>query len=179
MPELPDVELYCARLRALYGGHVLEGVRLGSPFLLRSVSPPLSEVAGKRVLGFSRLGKRIVWELEGDLFMVLHLMIAGRLHEKKPGTKVPAKVGMAAFDFAHKTLMLTEANTQKRASLHVVRGADAVADFDPGGLEVLEIGRDAFAVALTAKNHTLKRALTDPTLFSGIGNAYSDEILFA
>jgi formamidopyrimidine-DNA glycosylase len=155
----------------------LERVRLASPFLLRTVDPPLAETTGKRILGLRRLGKRIVFSLEAELFLVLHLMIAGRLHWKERGAKVPGKVGLAAFDFPAATLTLTEAGTKKRAALHVVRGEAALAGHNPGGLEVLESDASAFREALLKENHTLKRALTDPRLFSGIGNAYSDEIL--
>lgn len=177
MPELPDVELYLHALRGHVEGHVLEHVRLATPFLLRSVEPPLDQVEGRRVTGFRRIGKRIVWELEGGLFLVFHLMIAGRFKWRERSTVIPRKVGLAAFDFAHGSLILTEAATQKRASLHVVRGEEALAAFDPGGIEVGLNDRAAFATALLKENHTLKRALTDPHLFSGIGNAYSDEIL--
>src|SRR5262245_19351986 len=177
MPELPDIVVYIERLRPRIEGQVLQRVRLASPFLLRSVDPPLAAVAGKRVLGLRRLGKRIVLALEGDLFLVLHLMIAGRLHWKPPGAKVPGKVGLAAFDFAGGTLTLTEAGTKKRAALHVVRGEEALTAHNPGGLEVLEADEAAFQAALLRENHTLKGALPDPRLFSGIGNAYSDEIL--
>jgi formamidopyrimidine-DNA glycosylase len=150
-----------------------------SPFLLRSVKPPLHAVEGKRVTALRRLGKRIVFELESDLFMVVHLMIAGRFRWRDRHAPVPAKVGLAAIDFPNGTLVLTEAATQKRASLHVLEGESALAGHDPGGLEVLDASRDAFSAALVRENHTLKRALTDPHLFSGIGNAYSDEILHA
>jgi formamidopyrimidine-DNA glycosylase len=177
MPELPDVELYLHALRTHVAGHVLERVRLASPFLLRSVAPPLADAAGRRVVGFRRLGKRIVWQLEGDLFLVLHLMVAGRLRWKPPAVKVPRRLGLAAFDFAAGSVLLTEAGTKKRASLYVVAGQAALAAHDPGGLEVLTASAARFAAALRARNHTLKRALTDPRIFSGIGNAYSDEIL--
>lgn len=178
MPELPDIEVYLARLRALIGGERLVGVRLASPFLLRTVDPPLAEVAGRRVVGLSRLGKRLVWEVEGDLYLVLHLMIAGRLRHKPAGAPIPGRVGLAAFDFDEACFVLTEAGTTKRASLHTVRGRDALAAHDPGGLEVLDAPAEAFAAALTRHNHTVKRALTDPRILSGIGNAYSDEILW-
>jgi formamidopyrimidine-DNA glycosylase len=177
MPELPDVVVYLERLRPRTQGQTLEGVRLASPFLLRTFEPPLGGVRGRKVVGLRRLGKRIVIGLEGELFLVLHLMIAGRLHWKPPGAKVPGKVGLAAFDFPTGTLTLTEASTQKRASLHLVQGAAGLAAHDPGGVEVLEANLEDFRAALTRENHTLKRALTDPRLFSGIGNAYSDEIL--
>jgi formamidopyrimidine-DNA glycosylase len=177
MPELPDIVVYIERLRPRIEGQVLERVRLASPFLLRSVEPPIDAVVGKRVLGLRRLGKRIVWCLDGDLFLVFHLMIAGRLRWEELGAKVPAKVGLAAFDFSTGTLILTEAGTKKRASLHVVHGEQALAGHNPGGLEVLDADEASFRKALVRENHTLKRALTDPRLFSGIGNAYSDEIL--
>lgn len=158
-------------------GRMLLRVRLASPFLLRSAGVPLAEAEGRRVTGLRRLGKRIVFELEGDLFLVLHLMIAGRLRWREAGAKVPGKLGLAAFDFEGGTLLLTEAGTKKRASLHVERGEGALRAHDPGGLEVLEASREEFEAALRRENRTLKRALTDPRLFSGIGNAYSDEIL--
>lgn len=177
MPELPDITVYIEALEARVRGERLEGVRLASPFLLRSVDPPIAAVAGKRVEGFRRLGKRIAVGLEDELWLVLHLMIAGRLHWREAGAKPPGKIGLAAFDFENGTLTLTEAGSKKRASLHVVRGEAALAAHDPGGLEVLDAPLEAFAAELTAENHTLKRALTDPRSFSGIGNAYSDEIL--
>jgi len=177
MPELPDVVLYIEHLKARVLDQPLVGVRLGTPFLVRSVDPPLAEAVGRRVVGFRRVGKRIVFELEGDLFLVFHLMIAGRFHWRPPGARVPGKVGLAAFEFPTGTLMLTEASSKKRASLHVVRGAAAVAAFDAGGLEVLDADLGAFRAALTRESHTLKRTLTDPRLLSGIGNAYGDEIL--
>jgi formamidopyrimidine-DNA glycosylase len=177
VPELPDIELYLSALRARLAGHTLERVRLATPFLLRSVEPPLEWAEGRVVAGFRRIGKRIVWELEGELFLVFHLMIAGRFKWRDRGAFVARKVGLAAFDFEHATLVLTEVATQKRASLHVVHGEDALASFDPGGLDVMTSDARTFAVALQKESHTLKRALTDPHLFSGIGNAYSDEIL--
>jgi formamidopyrimidine-DNA glycosylase len=155
------------------------GVRLASPFLLRSIEPPLSAIEGRTILGLQRLGKRIVIEAEGELFLVFHLMIAGRFRWKPPGTRIPGKVGLFALDFDHGTLMLTEAGTKRQASLHVVQGRTGLAKHDPGGLEVLEAELPAFQRVLHQDNHTLKRALTDPHLFSGIGNAYSDEILHA
>jgi formamidopyrimidine-DNA glycosylase len=154
-------------------------VRVASPFLLRSVDPPLAAAEGRRVIAVSRLGKRIVFELEDDVFLVLHLMIAGRLRWRDRGTAVPGKVGLGAFDFPAGTLLLTEAGSRKQASLHAVRGRAALAAHDRGGLEVLEADLATFHAVLTSENHTVKRALTDPTLFSGIGNAYSDEILHA
>jgi formamidopyrimidine-DNA glycosylase len=177
MPELPDIEVYLEALRPRILGQPLEGIRLGSPFLVRTVDPPLSSLFGRRVDELRRLGKRIVIGFEGDLFAVLHLMIMGRLHWKPRGAKVQGKIGVAAFDFPDGTLTLTEAGSKKRASLHLVQGEDALAAHDPGGLEVLTADLDAFRNALVAESHTLKRALTDPHLFSGIGNAYSDEIL--
>jgi formamidopyrimidine-DNA glycosylase len=177
MPELPDVVLYVEALTRHVRGQPLERVRLASPFVLRTVDPPLGEVEGRRVLELRRMGKRIVLELEDDLFVVVHLMIAGRLSWKPRGAKVPGKRGLAAFDFPTGTLLLTEASTKKRASLHVVRGEAALRAFDRGGLEVLESDRAAFESALLRESRTLKRALTDPRIFSGIGNAYSDEIL--
>lgn len=176
MPELPDVELYLSALRTHIGGRTLKKVRLATPFLLRSVDPPLGCVEGRAVTGFRRIGKRIVWEMD-DIFLVFHLMIAGRFKWRDLEATIPRKVGLAAFDFAHGTLLLTEAATQKRASLHVVRGAQALASFDPGGIDVMTSDIDTFTAALQKESHTLKRALTDPHLFSGIGNAYSDEIL--
>jgi formamidopyrimidine-DNA glycosylase len=177
MPELPDVTVYVEHLTRLLQEKTLRKVRLASPFLLRSVAPPLAHADGKRVLELRRLGKRIVFALEGDLFLILHLMIAGRLKWKTRGAPIPKKLGLAAFDFDHGTLLLTEAGTKKRAWLRLAKGAGALAALDPGGLEPLAADRAAFGAALTMENHTLKRALTDPRLFSGIGNAYSDEIL--
>jgi formamidopyrimidine-DNA glycosylase len=179
MPELPDVELYISALRLRIVGQTIRALRLATPFLLRSVEPPLPAAEGRRVAGLSRMGKRIVVELDGELFLVVHLMIAGRFRWKSPGTKIPGKVGLLAIDFDTGTLILTEAGSKRRASLHVVQGREALAQLDPGGLEVLDAGLDAFAGALRRENHTLKRALTDPHVFSGIGNAYSDEILHA
>jgi formamidopyrimidine-DNA glycosylase len=177
MPELPDVVVYLECLRPRVVGEVLHKVRLISPFLLRSVEPPLARAEGRTVRGLRRLGKRLVFDLGEELFLVLHLMIAGRLHWKAPGAKPPGRIGLAAFDFAGGTLLLTEAGTKRRASLHVVRGEGPLAAHQPGGLEVLEADLAVFRAALLRENHTLKRALTDPRLFSGIGNAYSDEIL--
>ena len=177
MPELPDVELYLFALRPRIVGNRIERVRLATPFLLRSVDPPLEAATGQTVTGMRRIGKRIVWEIEGKLFLVFHLMIAGRFKWREAGIAVPRKVGLAAFDFAGGTLLLTEAATQKRASLHVVGSEDMLSSFDPGGLEPMTSSVDTFATALQKESHTLKRALTDPHIFSGIGNAYSDEIL--
>jgi formamidopyrimidine-DNA glycosylase len=179
MPELPDILLYLHALRARIVGHVVEHIRLTSPFLLRSIDPPLESVAGKRIVDLQRLGKRVVLEAEGELFLVFHLMIAGRFRWKPKGAKVPGKVGLLAIDLDNGTLLMTEAGTKRQASLHVVRGRAALAQHEPGGVQVLEITLPQFAEALQAENHTLKRALTDPHVFSGIGNAYSDEILHA
>ena len=176
MPELPDIVVYVESLERRIVGRTLEQVRLNSPFVLRTAVPPLADVVGKRILAVRRIGKRIVLVVEGELFVVLHLMIAGRLRWIEAGGKPPA-TSLATFHFANGTLAFTEAGTRKRASLHIVRGDDAVAAFDMGGLEVLDAGPDAFRERLLRENHTLKRALTDPRLFSGIGNAYSDEIL--
>jgi formamidopyrimidine-DNA glycosylase len=177
VPELPDIEVYVEAIAARVAGTPLRGVRLGTPFLLRSAEVPLAEAAGRRVAAVRRLGKRIVLALEGELFLVLHLMIAGRLHWREAGAKLPGRGGLAAFDFEAGSLVLTEAGTKRRAALHLVRGEAALAALDRGGLEVLEADLPAFRTALLRERHTLKRALTDPSLFSGIGNAYSDEIL--
>ena len=177
MPELPDVLLYLHALEPRVVGETLEKVRLASPFLLRSVDPPIREAENRKVLGLRRLGKRIVFELEGDLFLVFHLMIAGRFRWRPPRARVPGKLGLAAFDLSSGTLVLTEAGSIKRASLHVVSGAGNLSRHDPGGIEVLECVLEDFRRVLASENHTLKRSLTDPRLFSGIGNAYSDEIL--
>ena len=177
MPELPDVEVYRECLTARIVGHTLERVQLASPFLLRTVEPPLDRALGRTVVAVRRLGKRVVIALEGELFLVFHLMIAGRLRWRPRGAPIPRKVGLAAFEFSSGTLLVTEASSRKRASLHVVAGEDGLRALDPGGIEVLASDLAAFRAALLAENHTLKRALTDPRLFSGIGNAYSDEIL--
>jgi len=179
MPELPDVTVYVECLRPRTVGQTLERLRIASPFLLRTVQPPVEEFVGRIVLSVRRLGKRIVFELEGDLFAVVHLMIAGRWHWKPPGAILIGKQSLAAFDFPSGTLTLTEGGSKKRASLHLVRGESELARHDPGGLEPLEADAAAFIAAMRAENHTLKRALTDPRLLSGIGNAYSDEILHA
>ena len=178
MPELPDIVVYIEALEKRILGQVLENIRLVSPFLLRTADPPLASVDGKRVRELRRIGKRIAIGLDDELWLVLHLMIAGRLHWHKHGAKVSRPRGLAAFDFSNGTLVWTEAGSQKRASLHVVRGEAGLSALDPGGLEVLDANLDRFTAVLTSANHTLKRALTDPRLFSGIGNAYSDEILF-
>ena len=177
MPELPDIAVYLTALESRVVGHALERVRIRNPFVLRSVDPPLSKADGRRVNSVRRMGKRIVFVLEGDLYLVLHLMIAGRLRWREAGATLPGKAGLAAFDFAHGTLILTEAGTKRRAALHVAEGSTGLAQFERGGLEVLESDLPGFRARLTSENHTLKRALTDPRLFSGIGNAYSDEIL--
>ena len=177
MPELPDVTVYLEALAARVSGRKLLGVRLASPFVLRTFDPPLSAAAGKKVGGLRRVGKRLVLELEGDLFLVIHLMIAGRLRWLEAGAKIPGKVGLAAFDFDSGTAVLTEVASKKRASIHLLRGEQAVREMDRGGIEPLEASGAAFREALLRENHTLKRSLTDPRLFSGIGNAYSDEIL--
>jgi len=177
MPELPDVELYLHALRPRVVGKTLQGVRIASPFLLRTVDPSVEEVIGKRVLDLRRLGKRIVLGLEEDLFIVIHLMIAGRFRWKTPGHKIPGRLGLAAFDFEDGTLLLTEASKKKRAALHLCRGDEALREHDPGGIEPLETDFASFSAALRERNHTVKRALTDPRILSGIGNAYSDEIL--
>jgi formamidopyrimidine-DNA glycosylase len=177
VPELPDILAYLEALESRIVGERLVAIRIASPFLVRSVDPTLREAEGKRVLALRRIGKRVVLELESDLFLVLHLMVAGRLHWKPRGAKLPGRIGLAAFDFENGTLLLTEASTKKRASLHLTRGEESLAEFDRGGIEPLEADLPAFREALTRENHTVKRALTDPCLFSGIGNAYSDEIL--
>ncbi len=177
MPELPDVTVYIEALERRIIGATLERVRLLTPFLLRSVDPPLSALTGKRVAGVRRVGKRIVIALEDELFLVIHLMIAGRLQWRAAGARPPGKIGLAAFDFSTGTLLLTEAGTKRRASLEAVGGTAALRALDPGGLEVLDAELAVFRQALVAENHTLKRTLTDPRVFSGIGNAYSDEIL--
>jgi len=187
VPELPDILLYLRALQPRIVGRRITGVRLASPFLLRSVDPPLSAIEGRTIVGLRRLGKRIVIEaeglgpsaVEGELFLVFHLMIAGRFRWKPSRASIPGKVGLLALDFDEGTLILTEAGSKRQASLYVVQGADALAQHDPGGLEVMDADLPAFAEALRRGNHTLKRALTDPHLFSGIGNAYSDEILHA
>lgn len=177
MPELPDIVAYVDALDSRVKGRVLNRVRLASPFLLRSVLPPIESVEGKKVAALHRMGKRIVFEFDGQLCLVLHLMIAGRLHWSEPGARIHLKIGLASFDFENGALLLTEAGSKKRASLHVVRGEEALRALDPCGLEVLDATVDQFRGALVRENHTLKRSLTDPRLFSGIGNAYSDEIL--
>jgi len=177
MPELPDVAVYIEHLQRRLAGHTLERVRLPSAFVLRSVEPPVARAEGKKVVGARRIGKRVVIALEGGLFLVLHLMIAGRLRWLNKIAKPPGRITLAAFEFDHGTLAFTEAGTKRRASLHLVEGEAALAAMDPGGLEVLDSDLAVFAARLKRESHTLKRALTDPHLFSGIGNAYSDEIL--
>jgi formamidopyrimidine-DNA glycosylase len=177
MPELPDIALYLAQLTPRVLGQPLLRINLRSPFVLRSVDPPINAVEGKRIIGLRRLGKRIVFELEDELFLVLHLMIAGRFRWKEPGAQSGGKLVLAVFEFPQGLLQLTEAGSKRRASIHLVRGAEQLRGFERGGLEVLDAELDEFARRLRSENHTLKRALTDPRLFSGIGNAYSDEIL--
>jgi formamidopyrimidine-DNA glycosylase len=177
MPELPDITVYIEALASRVVDQPLERIRIAKPFLLRSVDPPISAAEGKRVTGLRRMGKRIVLELEDDLFLVIHLMIAGRLRWLPAGGKVPGKIGLAAFDFPNGTLIFTEAGSKRRASLWLVRGEPSLEQFERGGLEVLDSNVAAFTERLIQENHTLKRSLTDPRLFSGIGNAYSDEIL--
>jgi formamidopyrimidine-DNA glycosylase len=179
MPELPDISAYIKALEARILGQTLEHVRLGSVFLLRTVDPPLASVEGRRVSGLRRIGKRIAIGVEGDLWLVLHLMIAGRLHWKPPHAKLAGRNALAAFDFQPGSLILTEAGSKRRASLHVVGGEEGLRSLDPGGVEIFSTDLQGFRTALTLENRTLKRALTDPRLISGVGNAYSDEILHA
>ena len=179
MPELPDITIYLDALAPRIVGQPLERARITSPSLLRTVDPPLAAAEGRKVVGLRRIGKRIVWEMEGDLYLVFHLMIAGRFKWRPEGTKSPAKVGLASFDFPTGTLLLTEASPKHRASLHVVAGEAALAQHDPGGLDVLASDSASFGERLRSQSHTLKRALTDPHLFDGIGNWLSDEILHA
>jgi formamidopyrimidine-DNA glycosylase len=176
MPELPDVTVYVELIAAKTIGRKIERVRIASPFVVRSVDPPVRDVEGKMVREIRRIGKRIAIGLDDDLWIVIHLMIAGRFRWLKPGAKIPGRLGLAAFDFENGTLVLTEAGTQRRASITVVRGEGSLADIDRGGVEPLEVDEKTFAEQLARENHTLKRSFTDPTLFSGIGNAYSDEI---
>jgi len=179
MPELPDITAYISALESRIVGQPLQHIRLASPFLLRTAQPPLSDTEGRHVRELRRIGKRIAFGFEGDLWLVLHLMIAGRLHWKAPGAKLAGRRSLAAFDFPDGSLVLTEAGTKHRASLHVVSGEEGLQALDPGGIEVLSSSPESFREALTAENRTLKRALTDPRILSGIGNAYSDEILHA
>jgi formamidopyrimidine-DNA glycosylase len=178
LPELPDIELYLSALDRHVRGEVLEKVRLASPFLLRSVEPKVSAMEGRVVVGLRRIGKRIVFEMGDDLFMVFHLMIAGRFRWKESGAKINRRLGLAALDFPKGTLMLTEASKKKRASLYCVRGEAGLEAHDPGGIDVMTASLAAFGAALTEKNHTVKRAMTDPRILSGVGNGYSDEILW-
>lgn len=177
MPELPDVRVYTERLDALLRGRTIENVRIANPFVVRTVAPPIASIVGRRIVGFRMLGKRIVMELDGELFLVIHLMIAGRLRWRVPPKKLAGKMVLAQFTFEHGVLYLTEAGSKRRAMLHLVEGAAALAPFGRGGLDVFDIDVDTFVERLRSENHTLKRSLTDPRLFSGIGNAYSDEIL--
>jgi formamidopyrimidine-DNA glycosylase len=177
MPELPDVTIYLEALGSRILGRILSGIRLGSPFVLRTVDPSLTAFRGQTVRTLSRLGKRIVMGFDGELYLVIHLMIAGRLHWRPPGAALARKIGLAAFDFLDGTLVLTETASKKRAALYAVRGAAALSEHDPGGIEVFDADLRVFRAALLRENHTVKRTLTDPRVFSGIGNAYSDEIL--
>jgi formamidopyrimidine-DNA glycosylase len=179
MPELPDISAYLSALQERIVGQPLQRVRLNSPFLLRTAAPPLSEAVGNQVTELRRIGKRVVIGLSNDLWLVLHLMIAGRLHWRTQGVTLKGRNSLAAFDFPDGSLVLTEAGTKRRASLHVVKGEEALRSIDPGGIEVFDSDLAAFIAAMTAENRTLKRALTDPRILSGIGNAYSDEILHA
>ena len=179
MPELPDITAYIAALEERIMGQTLEGVRLRSPFLVRTFDPPIASTAGRTVVGLRRIGKRIALGVEGDLWLVLHLMIAGRLHWKPPGAKIAGRNSLAAFDFPRGALVLTEAGSKRRASLHVVLGEEGLRALDPGGIEIFATDLEGFRAALSIENRTLKRALTDPRWISGVGNAYSDEILHA
>jgi formamidopyrimidine-DNA glycosylase len=179
VPELPDVELYRSALAERVVGRTIDGVRIGNPFVVRTYEPPITAVAGRTVRAIRRLGKRLVFELDASLFLVVHLMIAGRLRWRGRGTAIPGKVGLLALDFPEGTLLLTEAGSKRQASVHLVSGEAALAEHHRGGLEVLDADLPAFAARLVTDSHTLKRALTDPHIFSGIGNAYSDEILHA
>ncbi len=179
MPELPDIAAYLDALAPRVLGQRVERVRIGNPFVVRTISPGPGDLAGHRVDRLDRVGKRIVLGFDSELFVIVHLMIAGRFRWRDHGAAIPGKIGLAAFDFPNGTLLLTEAGSRRQASVHVVQGREAVAAFDPGGLEVLDADAGQFVARLTLHNHTLKRALTDPHIFSGIGNAYSDEILHA
>ena len=179
MPELPDIALYLEALTGRVAGQPLERLRLGNPFVVRTIAPAPEELAGRKVLGFRRMGKRIVFVMADEIFVVVHLMIAGRLRWRPRGAPIPGKVGLAAFDFPNGTIVFTEAGSKRQASIHIVRGEEALAALDPRGLEVLTASLPEFAARLRQENHTLKRALTDPHIFSGIGNSYSDEILHA
>lgn len=177
MPELPDLEIYIESLRSKVMGRILLAVRLKTPFLLRTVDPPLSDAQGKKVCGITRIGKHVVLEMEKHIYLVIHLMVAGRFLWREKNAQIPKKIGLAAFDFENGTLTLTEAATKRRVSLHAVRGEERLRMFDRGGIELLDSDLESFSEALRLENHTLKRAFTDPRLISGIGNAYSDEIL--
>ncbi|UCD80171.1 MAG: hypothetical protein JSW26_01690 [Desulfobacterales bacterium] len=177
MPEYPDITIYIERLVALVGGQLLEQIRFASPFFLRTAQPSIKNIHGRMVRGIERMGKRIVFVFDREMFLVIHLMIAARLHWRKKACKIPGKIGLAVFDFPNGSLLITEAGTKKRASLHFINGRADLAGLDPGGLEVFEVSLEEFRSALLAENHTLKRSLTDPHIFSGIGNSYSDEIL--
>lgn len=177
MPELPDVTVYVESLIPRVVGQTIEAIRLASPFVVRTVTPPIASLAGTRVVGVRRLAKRVVLEFEDDVFLAIHLMISGRLHWRARGAKAPGKIGLAMFDFAEGTLVLTEASSKKRAAIHVVRGEDALRALDRGGLEVMDASLEDFQSVVRSENHTIKRTMTDPRLFSAIGNAYSDEIL--
>ena len=179
MPELPDITVYVERIAERTKGRPLENVRFASPFVLRTAVPPIKDLFGKVVRDVTRLGKRIVLWFDDDYLIVIHLMVSGRFRWEARGAKIPGKLGLAAFDFETGSLIMTEASSKKRASIHVAQGKDALKDFDRGGLEVMDAKKDAIVAALTRERHTLKRALTDPTILSGIGNAYSDEILWA
>jgi formamidopyrimidine-DNA glycosylase len=177
MPELPDITVYVERLAALAQGQRLESILIASPFVLRTVKPKPGDIAGHHLQSVGRIGKRIVLGFDGDLFAIMHLMIAGRLRWRPPGSKLPKKLGLVAFNFADGTLLFTEAGSKRRASLHLVGGTNGLSDFDRGGLDILQATPEAMGVALRRRNRTLKRALTDPAIVDGIGNAYSDEIL--
>ncbi len=177
MPEYPDIVIYLERLEALVKGRVLQRIRIASPFLMRTFDPPIEAITNKQIISFKRIGKQIVFAFEEELFLIFHLMIAGRFHWREPGYVIPAKIGLAAFDFSNGTLLLTEAGTKKRASLHLIKGELELSTFDSDGLEIFDASLLEFKTRLLRENHTLKRAMTDPRLFSGIGNAYSDEIL--
>ncbi len=179
MPELPDITIYIESLERFFCSEPVQRIEIRSPFLVRTFDPPVTEVEGLYVKGFRRIGKRIVWEMASDLFLIFHLMIAGRFHLRRPGSKPKSRNDLAAFHFPDHTVMLTEAAAKKRASLHLAVGETALLTHDPGGMDVLGADLGSFSTRLLSENHTLKRALTDPTLFSGIGNAYSDEILHA
>jgi formamidopyrimidine-DNA glycosylase len=179
MPELPDISAYLGALQERIVGQPLQRIRIGSPFLLRTAAPPVAEAERHRVTELRRIGKRVAIGLNNDLWLVLHLMIAGRLHWRAPGAKLAGRNNLAAFDFPEGSLLLTEAGTKRRASLHIVQGAEALGSLDPGGIEIFDTDLKVFVAAMTAENRTLKRALTDPRILSGIGNAYSDEILHA